>query len=181
MSRWLLILSPWCCIAFPGSWNTQSLPYSLFSFSRGLVSSLRTPMHHSITLNQLDNSMQTGNWHHLLFVGLVGDRQMIGLVSCMVRAIFHCACILLLPSTTVLNDHTIPQTMKECWFLPVITHWNKLAQMLTHMPALYKSISLKKMTDHWIWNVPVKNGLWSQRSVLGLFQSLMINKMYLFF
>lgn len=82
-----LITWPWCRAAFPGSWNT--LPPS--SLSRGSVSSLCTPMHRSITLNQPDNSIQRGNWHHLLLVGLAGDWQMIGLVSSIKRAIYHCA------------------------------------------------------------------------------------------
>lgn len=39
--------------------HPSSSPSSIFS--RGLVSSLRTPMHRSITLNQPDNLIQRGN------------------------------------------------------------------------------------------------------------------------
>lgn len=57
------------------------------SLSSGPVSSFHTPMHRSITLNQTDNLIWRGNWHHLLLVGLAGDWQMIGAVSCVVGAI----------------------------------------------------------------------------------------------
>ena len=98
-----LISWPQCRIAFPGSWNTLP-PSSSSSLPRGLVSFLRTPMHRSITLNQPDNSIQRGNWHHLLHVGLVGDWQMIGLVNSVVRAVYHPLCVLLM-SLSVFNDN----------------------------------------------------------------------------
>lgn len=77
------------------------------SLSGGLASSLCTPMHRSITLNHPDNSIQRGNWHHRLLIGLIGDQQMIGPVSVLVGDVYHRVCALWrrrLSSTTVFND-----------------------------------------------------------------------------
>lgn len=115
---------------------SSSSPSSSFSPSRGLVSSLYTPMHLSITLNQPDNSIQRGNWHHLLFVGLVGDWQMIGLVSCVVRAVFHHACMLLTALSVFHNNPSFKQ-WGECWALSVSTHERKLWPMPAHMLDIY--------------------------------------------
>lgn len=133
----LLISWPRCRAAFPGSWNT--LPPS--SLSRGSVSSLRTPMHRSITLNQPDNSIERGNWHHLLLVGLVGDWQMIGPVSGAVRAVYHCVRVLLTwLSVFSLRDPTIPQTMEACRFMS-----NSYTHAHTHA-SLIISIRLRNDT-----------------------------------